>query len=425
MRIAQKDFSRAGPAQHGPKLALRLTTPSKTSTPESTEVETNDTSKPGHDCWRCNPNTREALHLPPAAVLHLAVPLRSDTGPNELRDHLTQAGFSPSPVQYPGVLSIPFTEQKATELINSLATAIGEEGIADYRALVLPEGTEPTLGDLMQTQPLSALVARVRGQWLSDLLDNGRLFSHFQPIVPTAAPETVFGFECLLRAQEDAGFISPGRIYQVARAAQMMHVVDREARFAAIRGASGAGVGVSDEKTGSPERRTLAEANIFINFLPTAIYDPDHCLQTTIAAIREVGIHPHRVVFEVVESEHITDLPHLANILRVYRNAGFRVALDDLGAGYGSLTLLSELKPDFVKLDAALVRNAGADKFRSEVASRLLDLARALDIRSIAEGIETADELAWVRDHGADYAQGYYIARPGTPPPLPLKAVSA
>jgi len=100
-------------------------------------------------------------------------------------------------------------------------------------------------------------------------------------------------------------------------------------------------------------------------------------------------------------------------------NACFAVALDDLGAGYSSLNMLSELRPDCVKLDMGLLRNVHADPVRSMVAANMLDLARALGIRSIGEGIESMEEFDWLAKNGADYAQGYLFARPANPPQLP------
>jgi len=97
------------------------------------------------------------------------------------------------------------------------------------------------------------------------------------------------------------------------------------------------------------------------------------------------------------------------------------VALDDLGSGYGSLNLLTRLRPDYVKLDAGLVRNVDSDPYKSQVAARVLDLARDLGIASIVECVETVHEFNWVRSHGANFVQGYYIAKPAFPPPVPVQ----
>ena len=77
------------------------------------------------------------------------------------------------------------------------------------------------------------------------------------------------------------------------------------------------------------------------------------------------------------------------------------------------------LEPDFVKLDVELIRDVDKDPYKAEIAAALLRLAQKLGITTIAEGIETAAEWRWARDHGADYVQGYLFARPASPPALP------
>ena len=132
---------------------------------------------------------------------------------------------------------------------------------------------------------------------------------------------------------------------------------------------------------------------------------------------------PSGIVFEVVESDEIHDTGHLLGILEVYREAGFGVALDDVGAGYSSLNLLSRLRPDYVKLDMGLTRGVNTDPYKARVAMKLLEMCRELDVRTVVEGVETVGEWEWAREHGADFVQGYLLARPAAVPPVP-KAVA-
>lgn len=115
----------------------------------------------------------------------------------------------------------------------------------------------------------------------------------------------------------------------------------------------------------------------------------------------------------------MAEVSHLRRILDYYRTRGFRVALDDMGAGYNSLLSLNELRPDFVKVDIELIRGVDADPFKARIAANMLELANRLEIPSIVEGIENAGEYRWVRDHGASYAQGFFFARPASVPPVP------
>ena len=122
-------------------------------------------------------------------------------------------------------------------------------------------------------------------------------------------------------------------------------------------------------------------------------------------------------MFEVVESEKIEDPDELLSILNCYRQAGFRVVLDDLGAGYSSLNLLARLQPDFIKIDIELIRNVDRDPYKSRVAAKLLELAKELHVATVVEGVETPGQWRWAKDHGADLAQGFLFARPAASPP--------
>lgn len=157
---------------------------------------------------------------------------------------------------------------------------------------------------------------------------------------------------------------------------------------------------------------------MFINFNPTAIYDPGFCLRTTFKEVRRLGIDPANFVFEVVETDSVTDETHLKSILEEYRRQGFRIALDDLGAGFGSLTLLKQIRPDFIKLDRELVDGVHWDNYKASITAHLIRMGKDLQVRIIAEGIEQPEDWHWLRERGVDYVQGFHFARPASPPPV-------
>ena len=90
---------------------------------------------------------------------------------------------------------------------------------------------------------------------------------------------------------------------------------------------------------------------VFINFIPTSIYDPKFCLKSTEKWAKQLEFDPSQIVFEVVETEKVSDQNHLKKILEYYREKGFQIALDDVGEGYSSLNMLIELEPDIIKVD--------------------------------------------------------------------------
>ena len=347
-------------------------------------------------CARCStvPETPKS-----AGTLFLAPPLAHTQ--STLREILRARGIAfGEPVSR--VTSIELEPGRLEEVIAAFADGLSDSERRDTRSLILGEGVTPSLADLSNTQPLSTLMANIQESWLVEMIRDRRLTTHFQPIIRFDQPREVIAYECLLRGRlPDGSLVAPARMYDAAREADLLFQLDRAARLTAIR-----------EATAHDIREHL-----FINFNPSSIYDPNYCLKSTIAAIDAAGIDPGRVVFEVVESDQVA--VDLLGIMKTYREAGFQVALDDLGAGYGSLNLLSSLRPDIVKLDMRLIRDVDRDRYKAGITSKLLEMARKLGIRTVAEGIETPGEFDWFLAQGADYAQGFYISRPASPPPLP------
>lgn len=305
---------------------------------------------------------------------------------------------------YRDLLAIPLCRGLLPRLVGALRRVLSPAEIGRCRALVLTEGVGPSLADLMRMQPLGALVTLVEKGWLLTMLRDGRLLSVFQPIVHAGCPERVFGYEALVRGRErDGSIVGAARLFDTARSVDLLVHLDRIARLEAIRGAVA----------------HRLETRLFLNVNPASIDDPRAHLEATMSALRDAGLDPSQVVFEVVESDEIRDPDGLRQLLDLYRAAGFGVALDDLGAGYSSLNALTLLRPDFVKLDMKLVRDVDGDAYRAEIVGKLLESARNLGIRTVAEGVETEGEWRWLTDHHVDFVQGYFFAEPGLPPPSP------
>ncbi|MFC3533896.1 EAL domain-containing protein [Vogesella facilis] len=124
------------------------------------------------------------------------------------------------------------------------------------------------------------------------------------------------------------------------------------------------------------------------------------------------GIDPSSVELELTESTLIQDLAAIGSILQELRAAGFRIAIDDFGAGYSSLNYLVELPVDKVKIDQRFIGSLAGNPRNQAVVEAILALARAIGVQTVAEGVETAEQLAFLRAHGCHYVQGYYLARP-------------
>ncbi|HEY9734807.1 MAG TPA: EAL domain-containing protein, partial [Trichocoleus sp.] len=155
-----------------------------------------------------------------------------------------------------------------------------------------------------------------------------------------------------------------------------------------------------------------AQSAISINFLPNAVYRPESCIQTTLAAAKTYNFPVENIIFEITENERVVDLLHLREIIQEYKRRGFRTAIDDFGAGYSGLNLLADIQTDFIKLDMALTRGINQDRTRQTIVKAILRVCQELCIEPIAEGIETYEEFRCLEDYGVELFQGYYFARP-------------
>jgi EAL domain-containing protein (putative c-di-GMP-specific phosphodiesterase class I) len=337
--------------------------------------------------------------LPEAGTLYLALPFDRTTG--VLRTFLRRIGL-PFSEPYTCILAISVAGDSLDRFSIELENWLSRPEIQATKALLLPRGVVPALPQLFQMQSLGALVARVRSKWLVDMLQEGRLISYFQPIVSADGSPSVYAYEALLRGTDRNGrLVYPDVMFAAASSADLLYNLDNAARLLHIQTAS----------------QHCLKPRIFLNINPLAIYEPESTLSSTIHAVKAAGLAPGQVVFEFVEGWQADDVEHLLSILNFYHRLGFQVALDDLEVSYHSIELLTRLRPDFVKLSMDLIHRVDLDPAKADVANRLLELARRLHIKTIAEGIETHGECEWARTHGADFMQGYFFARPASPPP--------
>ncbi|MGI4852064.1 MAG: EAL domain-containing protein [Janthinobacterium lividum] len=205
------------------------------------------------------------------------------------------------------------------DFFKNIMAVINVQEAADTKVLYLEDLKEPSFEDFSKVTTLQQLSSFYQSHWLVDILEQDRLKCVFQPIFSKENLKTPWATESLLRGiDENKQEIGAGPLFQAAESSNLMFQLDLKARLKAV------------ETFGSAH----LPLNLFINFCPTAIYDPTFCLKSTIAKIKEYNINPSSIVFEVTESQKHTDLDHLMKIMNYYRAAGFKVALDDVGAGY-------------------------------------------------------------------------------------------
>lgn len=157
---------------------------------------------------------------------------------------------------------------------------------------------------------------------------------------------------------------------------------------------------------------------LFLNVSPDVLTHPGFKNGQTLAYLKTIGIAPERVIIEVTENQPTFDFADMRNALLYYRGMGFKIALDDLGEGFSSLRLWSELRPEFVKVDMHFVQGVNTDPLKQQFLKSIQGIALSSGTQVIAEGIETAAEFRTVRDIGITGGQGYFIARPNHTPSL-------
>ena len=232
--------------------------------------------------------------------------------------------------------------------------------------------------------------------FVDDVIQTGQIRMMMQPIVDVMKRKTI-AYEMLARSvQTDGSVISPAELYQSAREQNQLFRLDRACRIAAIETVSK----VPDNQL------------VFINFVPTSIYVPEHCLATTVQAAERCGVERHRIVFEVVETDHVEDLSHLRSILSYYREKGFQCALDDFGEGFSDEETMDVLRPDIVKLDRKYVTDIHKNDEKRRTAESIYHQGRKAGATMLAEGVECEEEAVTLAEIGYTLQQGYWYGKP-------------
>ncbi len=211
----------------------------------------------------------------------------------------------------------------------------------------------------------------------------------FQPIIRTT-DRSIFGYEALLRV-EDEEISGPGMLFDLADRVDRIQELERRIR----------------ELVGARLADVPEGVNVLININPTSLadellYSPD----------TELSRNSSKVVIEITERHSVLDVPDLqAQIVRL-RELGFRIAVDDLGAGYAGLTSFALLSPDIVKFDMELIQGIHEEETKGKLVSSFTTLCRELGILTIAEGVESVEERDRVIELKCDLIQGFYYAPP-------------
>jgi len=253
---------------------------------------------------------------------------------------------------------------------------------------------------LTQADSREAVDAEARRNRLRDIIDAEEIRTFVHPVMDLR-DRTVIGYEALTRGPEGGEFERPDKLFKIAYDADLVLKLERLCRRKALEVAHA-----------MPKDRLM-----FINIEPEAVADPELRDVMFSSLVKESELTPQHIVLEITERTAITDFAAFRSTLEYLRMLGFAVAVDDAGAGYGSLQCLAEVKPEWLKIDISLTRGVDTDEVRQQLIMSLVTFAERMGVKLIAEGIETAEQLAKLQELGVIYGQGFLFTRPV--PPFP------
>ena len=217
----------------------------------------------------------------------------------------------------------------------------------------------------------------------------------YQPLIDSVSSQ-VYGYEALTRGPSNSALHAPLPLIQAATQAGRLFELDLVCREQAIR----------------RFQELELPGKLFLNVNPLSLMEPTFRPGETLRLLSEVGLSPERVVIEITEQQPLDDYGVLKSAVAHYTEAGFEIAIDDLGAGYAGLRLWSELRPTYVKIDHHFIENISGDRVKREFVRSIGEMATRLECQVVAEGIETEEDYQTVQRLGVRLHQGYHLARP-------------
>lgn len=244
----------------------------------------------------------------------------------------------------------------------------------------------------------------VLGADLRRIIAQRQLTPLFQPILDTRTG-LAFGHEGLIRGPSDTVLHSPVNLFNVARHADLTPMLEEACCQTLMQAFA----------------RQAPGGRLFLNVGPAFFARSTHRAPFRMNEVLDFGLNPEQIVIELTESEPTFDTESLLRAAEYFRAHGFTIALDDLGEGFASLKLWSELRPDFVKIDKHFVQGVSFDPVKQQFLRSIRDLAEGTGARVVAEGVETEADLSVVLELGLEFVQGYLLGRPApsTTPPNP------
>jgi EAL domain-containing protein (putative c-di-GMP-specific phosphodiesterase class I)/GGDEF domain-containing protein len=242
-------------------------------------------------------------------------------------------------------------------------------------------------------------------QVFGEIIASKNLSPLFQPIVDLDQ-RTIYGYESLIRGPSDSPYHSPAKLFDIAIRTGQLLKLDLLCREVGI----------------THFQQKKLPGKLFLNATPESLLEPGHRSGLTLEILSKAGIQPENVVIEMTEQSPMENFEVMRNAIEHYKLMGFKIAIDDLGAGYSGLRRWSEIRPDYVKIDKHFIQGIHEDQVKKSFVKSINDIAQGLGCQVIAEGIETLDEYRTIYAMGITLIQGYYFSRPQLNPPYVISS---
>lgn len=244
---------------------------------------------------------------------------------------------------------------------------------------------------------------------LDRIIDEKQIRTVFQAIV-SLRDGTVVGHEALSRITCETGIANVDQLFAIAGESDRLWDLEQLCRTTALRSAFHGGADENARK-------------LFLNVNPNIMHDEKFRHGFTKEYLKQYGILPDNIIFEITERNAVEDISGFRGTIDHYKEQNYHIAVDDAGAGFSGLNLISDVHPHYVKLDMQLIRDIDRDSMKYALVKSMVELSRMANIQLIAEGVETGDELATLINLGVQYAQGYFIQRPQSEILVPVPEV--
>jgi diguanylate cyclase (GGDEF)-like protein len=234
---------------------------------------------------------------------------------------------------------------------------------------------------------------------LRKALDRREFLIYYQPQIHVKSGKTV-GMEALLRWQHpELGLVSPGDFIPLAEETGLIvpmgEWVLREAATYNME----------------LQNRGLPPVSVAVN-ISSLQFKPKSLVAAIESALNVSGLDPRWLEIELTESAIMKNMEESSGILKEIKEMGLRVAIDDFGTGYSSLAYLKRFPLDVLKIDRSFIRDIPGDRDNEAIAAAIIAMAHSLNLEVIAEGVETEEQIEFLRSHGCDKLQGYFLGRP-------------